>query len=414
MKILIVSIYSDRDSVGIAKYTADMAEWFSQKGNDVEVIAAVPHYPEWKVHTPYKNWFFQELSRYKTYYVPTYIPNINNISTLRRLIYEASFGLAIIPILIKKSLKRENPDISILIYPSMPSVIIGYIYSKMNNVRSIIHVQDLQAAAADSLKMVKVRFLSGMLKKIESIILSKSDQVTTITPKMAENIEKITNNSKKVLIVHNWADIENIVPCKKPVSAFGLNNLDEQFNIMYAGSMGEKQGLHIILEVAKILQREPVKFIISGDGPYKNALIRGVIEQNLSNVAFLPRQDASELSKLLSIADVHLIIQRKDATDLVMPSKLTNIAAAGRTVIATATPDSGLGNTVVKNALGIISTPENPEDLAEKIIGLISDIDRMSYYSKKSREYAEQNLSIGSSLENLESIIKKIVKGDLK
>jgi len=45
---------------------------------------------------------------------------------------------------------------------------------------------------------------------------------------------------------------------------------------------------------------------------------------------------AERLGELLTCADIHLLPQRADAADLVMPSKLTGMLASGRPVVATA------------------------------------------------------------------------------
>ena len=52
------------------------------------------------------------------------------------------------------------------------------------------------------------------------------------------------------------------------------------------------------------------------------------IFNRLRNVVFCPSQPLEGLSDVLATADVHIIPQAADVSDLVMPSKLTNIMAA--------------------------------------------------------------------------------------
>ena len=54
MKILVYGINYAPELTGIGKYTTEMCEWLAQKGHQVEVITALPYYPEWQVHDAYK------------------------------------------------------------------------------------------------------------------------------------------------------------------------------------------------------------------------------------------------------------------------------------------------------------------------------------------------------------------------
>ena len=99
---------------------------------------------------------------------------------------------------------------------------------------------------------------------------------------------------------------------------------------LYSGAIGEKQGLESILNVAeKLTDRKRLKFVICGSGPYKDKLILEAKNRNLNNVNFLPVQDKEIFNEFLNMADLHLILQKANAGDLVMPSKLTTILATG-------------------------------------------------------------------------------------
>ena len=50
MKILIFGINYSPELTGIGKYTGEMGSWLALQGHDVNVVTAVPYYPEWEVH----------------------------------------------------------------------------------------------------------------------------------------------------------------------------------------------------------------------------------------------------------------------------------------------------------------------------------------------------------------------------
>ena len=103
--------------------------------------------------------------------------------------------------------------------------------------------------------------------------------------------------------------------------------------------MGYKQGLECIVDVAKQLQANSnIIFIICGDGAAREMLEKSA--DGLQNIQFLGLQPLEKLNQLLNTADIHILPQRADAADLVMPSKLLGMMASGRAVIATANPDT--------------------------------------------------------------------------
>jgi colanic acid biosynthesis glycosyl transferase WcaI len=114
--------------------------------------------------------------------------------------------------------------------------------------------------------------------------------------------------------------------------------------LLYAGNIGEKQGLESVLDAATYLRdRDDLVFLIVGEGAGKLRLLELVKLRRLSNVLFAPLQPCEVLPALLASADCHLVIQKRGAADAVLPSKLTNILAVGGNAVITADPDTSLG-----------------------------------------------------------------------
>jgi colanic acid biosynthesis glycosyl transferase WcaI len=176
--------------------------------------------------------------------------------------------------------------------------------------------------------------------------------------------------------------------------------------VLYSGSIGEKQGLEMILEVAEALkERKDVFFVLAGEGMMKEKLQKDALKKGLSNMKFLPLQPYEKLSRFLSIADLHLVLQKKAASDLVMPSKLTGILAAGGIAIVTAEMNSKLYGLLNKHDTAVLIEPESSNALEEAIRrNLDSKPDEIG---QNARTYAETNLSINSSLLPLEEILRK-------
>lgn len=139
---------------------------------------------------------------------------------------------------------------------------------------------------------------------------------------------------------------------------------------LYSGSLGHKQGARVILDAARRLgPRSDIAFVVCGEGPELPRLKQAAAD--LPNVQFHALQPAERLGDLLAMADVHLLPQITAASDLVLPSKLTNMLMSGRPVVATAEPATGLYEEIA--GCGIAVPPGDAGALAAAIARIADD-----------------------------------------
>ena len=108
---------------------------------------------------------------------------------------------------------------------------------------------------------------------------------------------------------------------------------------------------------------------------------------DLPNVRFYPLQPKEKLSDLLGMADVHLLPQIAGAADLVLPSKLTNMLASGRPVVATALPGTALADEV--EGCGLTVDPGDPDGMANAIGELLDNSSNRIEFGSTARIRAE-------------------------
>ena len=131
--------------------------------------------------------------------------------------------------------------------------------------------------------------------------------------------------------------------------------------------------------------------------------------QFLSFLRFLPVQPLEKLPEMLASGDIHLVAQRREAADLVMPSKLTNILAAGRPCVATTEPGTALADVVQGHETGLVVPPENPVALAEAITVLAADAALRTRFGSNARAYAEKHLDRDVILSRFEQQLNDLV-----
>jgi colanic acid biosynthesis glycosyl transferase WcaI len=97
-------------------------------------------------------------------------------------------------------------------------------------------------------------------------------------------------------------------------------------------------------------------------------------------------QSSENFAELLKTADVHLVPQRAEAADLVLPSKLGGIFASGKPVIAMAKAGTGLA-LEIGNA-GIVIPPGDVQALIGAVRALADDPSLCSALGKGARSVA--------------------------
>ena len=110
-------------------------------------------------------------------------------------------------------------------------------------------------------------------------------------------------------------------------------------------------------------------WLLAGEGPSKAELVAAT--QGLSQVRHLPLQPLERLNDWLNVADIHLLPQKAEAADLVLPSKLLGILASGRPLVATSTPGSELA--CIAEEAGFCVSPGDANTFSLRIRNLISD-----------------------------------------
>ena len=204
--------------------------------------------------------------------------------------------------------------------------------------------------------------------------------------------------------MRNWVDTAKIFPSERQTRFRKELKLDgSHFVGLYSGTMSNKQGLELVIEAARDLGRTASnsRLVLCGDGPYRAKLQE--LAAGLTNVQFLPLQPEEDLAELLNSADVHLIPQKAEATDLVLPSKLGGIFASGRPSIVMAKPDSGLAAEVTDG--GLVIPPGDAIALANAMRSLAADPVRCRKLGDGARAIAQARWDKSAILATLEQIL---------
>jgi len=371
-----------------------MAEWLAARGHDVRIVTAPPYYPAWHVADGYSRWKYshERLNGVKVWRCPLYVPA--NQSGLKRILHLASFALSSLPVMIRQILWK--PDTIVVIEPPLFCAPIAWLCARLSGAKCWLHVQDFEVDAAFDLGILPFAWMKKLVSAIEQWLMRRFDRVSTISGSMLKRLVEKGVQQEKTLLFPNWADIQNIRADAKGALAFRqlLDIPEQDFIALYAGNMGEKQGLEMVIEAADLLSKQrELFFVLCGEGAARARLQALAREKGLMNVKFLPLQPADRLAGMLSAANVHLVVQRAHAADLVMPSKLTNILSVGGHAIVTANKDTELGQLSKAHPDVLELCPPEDVNALAQLIGVATEAGKEArVFNAKARQYAEDYL----------------------
>jgi colanic acid biosynthesis glycosyl transferase WcaI len=256
------------------------------------------------------------------------------------------------------------------------------------------------------LQFLRCSRLRQMATLLEQQCLRGFDKVSTISEKMRLRLLDKGLEPERCLLFPNWVDTTAIHPLQGPSPFREELGIDPNTVVaLYSGTMAQKQGLDILAEVAcKLQSHADLKFVFCGDGPGRPKLERMVAQ--LKNIYWLPLQSPERLNDLLNLADIHLLPQRANAADLVMPSKLTGMFASGRPVIAGAAGGTQLANVV--DGRGIVVPPEDASALAWAIEQLATHPALRDKLGRNARAYAVSELEKAVVLRRFEEELCRV------
>jgi colanic acid biosynthesis glycosyl transferase WcaI len=365
MKTLVIGINYAPEMIGCARYTSELVAYIAGPQSLIEVVTAPPHYPGWAVKHPFKAWRYahETAAGVSLRRCPLLVKA--NGSGIWRLLAPMTFGISVLPVVLWRAI-RFRPDVILCVVPTLFALPAAMLARWLTGARLVVHVQDLEVDAAFAVGHLHGRLLHRIGLAFERRMLCAADRVVSISKHMCDRIAVKGVPASRISLIRNWVDNASIHPRGDGAGFRSRNGIPaDAFVAMYAGHIGAKQAIDVVLEAARRSAHEPrLTFVIAGEGPMKTALMAQYA--TLTNVRWLPLQPENELCAMLNAADVHVLPQSRSVADLVMPGKLGGMLASGRQIIAAA--DAGTELAEFLAGAAILVPAEDPDAMADALL----------------------------------------------
>ncbi|MGJ8648949.1 MAG: glycosyltransferase family 4 protein [Opitutaceae bacterium] len=235
-------------------------------------------------------------------------------------------------------------------------------------------------------------FIYRMLERLSACSMRNASAVVTLADDMAERLrEHGIDDEMPLHIIPNWADTTVYCPEPKESNHFAQeHDLIGKFVVMYSGAFGATHDIDSMLKAAELLSDLPdVLLLLVGKGTRQHEIEAEVKRLGASNVKLLPWQPLEAVPLSLAAADCHIVTLDAPYAGISFPSKFYTSISVGAAIMAIASEETALGQTVRDSEIGYVIPPGKPEKMAEAIRELHSDPQRALDMRQRSRQLAE-------------------------
>lgn len=352
-KILIITRFFPPEIGAAAERLRCFAKYLAEN-HKITVLTTMPSYPEFHTYKPYRWKLFSIENNEDNYRVVRYRTLNLGKSIIARFISDITF--VVFGLFVSFFLGRKDKVIV-----SSPQLIFGFLALFWKFVRRTPYIFDVRDLNPDH--MIEVGFITSrstirMLRYLEKLFYRHASTVTTVSLYLANKIRKRTKTP--VRVVYNGIDLERF---RKLYIHEEYNEQVKKYFVegykhgIYIGNLGRIYNFDVILEAAKKLEDEKIRFIIVGEGPLRERLEEKCSEEGINNVVFLGSQASHLMPSFIKYADFGIVSLIDSPLTLgSLAIKVFEYIAGGLPVISNV---KGESQQVFNGALQHFSTPDD-------------------------------------------------------
>lgn len=284
----------------------------------------------------------------------------------------------------------------------MTQALTGVRYAKKHRVPCWIYVQDLWPENIEIVTGIHAPVVIRPIERMVRNIYHSCDRIFATSPSFVRMIgQRIPDETEKISYWPQYAE-DYYRPDR---SGSPLIPKDGRFRIIFTGNVGQAQGLDILPDTAKLLDKDRYLFVIVGDGRSKDALVQKIDGLGVGDMfLMIPRQKAEDIPALVGCCDAAFVsFMNNPLFSNTIPAKLQSYMACGIPVLACA---SGETERIVKSAdCGVCCAIGDAEALA-KAVEELSHSDRLEEYGRNARDYFRAHFDRKMLLDSFDECVR--------
>jgi len=271
---------------------------------------------------------------------------------------------------------------------------------KLLGISSIVEVNGLvmdELEVSPDSKSFAYRVFSYLALRSERFNYRYCDRIVSVTDKLKDELVRLYSiPAEKVIVINNGANTDIFKPIDQKQARAKLGLDDSKKYVCFVGHLAAWQGVEFLIHSAPfILEKCPeVRFLIVGDGVMRVKLLEITSKMGLSDkITFTGRVPYENVPVYINAADVCVapfIMERNSKIGL-SALKTYEYLACGKPIVASSI--SGVKDLIDLSGGGISVPPEDPGELANAVVKLISDEKTRTTMGEQGRKYVVKNHS---------------------
>lgn len=406
MHVLFISNYFPPEVNAPANRLYDHARQWIKDGGTLDVLTAVPNFPEGAVYSGYRNRFTQEeIEGIPVTRVPMYLAE--NKGTCRRMISYLSFMLAAMWYVRKI---QRRPDIVVASSPQFFSGLAGYLISRWKRVPFVLEIRDLWPDSIVAVGAIRRNWIIRFFEKLELHLYRHSTHIVTVTNSFKRIIAGKGIDDQKITVLKNGADLEGF---SKELDPHRLEEVRRRFGLegkfvaSYIGTLGMAHRADIMLEAASQCSNSGIVFMAVGSGAERDNIARQQDELQLENFRLIEKQSRELVPYFLKVSDV-CVVHLKDAPlfSTVIPSKIFEAMVMGKPIALGIRGEAA--ELIEDSGAGICFAPEDADGLIAVIKKLQRDKSLYARLAQGGYDYARLHHDRKDMARRYWSLLKRI------
>ncbi len=395
MKILIVTQYFYPEAFRVNTLCAELV----RRGHEVTVLTGYPQYPQGRIYDGYgfripyeREWNGATIERIKV--------RPRGRTPLGLLLNCATFVSAG-----KRWVKRCRERFDAVYVFEVSPVTVGLpavAYKEKFGTPIFFNVQDLWPENVEVVLGIHNKLVIGIINRIVDTIYTASDRILCSSEAFVRNITARGVSADKPVFWPQFCAAPELTDAVKPTCYE-----DGHCNIVFAGNLGEAQGLDLLIDAAARLTDTPVRWFLIGDGQAKARLKKRVTDMSLGEyVHFIDRVSEQEANRYIHFADcAYLSFQNNALFDMTIPAKLQSYLACGTPILGAVGGESA--DIIRASGCGFVSDRE-PAALEHVVRTELLTCDELPLMRERGRNYFATHFTMERLVDQLESIMTDV------
>ena len=378
MHVLVLNEYFPPDTSATAKNAALVVEALAKK-HRVTVLCGRPSYDPTEYHPPYL--IRREVAGNLA------IERVGSTAFPRfRMKKRVSNYLTYLGLAVPRALTIQSDVIVAMTDPPIEGIA-GAFVARLSGRPFVYNLRDMYPDMAVGGDIVRPGKFIELWETLHRKALRRAARVIVLGEDMRERIISKGVDPARITIVRDAVPFPEKLACADHPVVQEIRN-GFRFVLVHAGNLGFYGAWETLLDSAKLLEPDGVGLVFIGEGAMKPKIESMAHERNCQNVRFLPFRPAEEVPYVMAAGDLHVVTVKRGLEGVVVPSKVYNILAAGRPLLAIATNLTEVARFAERDGCGVAADPDSSSAVAEAVRGVMNDSKRALEMSRRCRDLA--------------------------